>query len=119
ACLVFHEQKVVLDRPHGEPLEALVDADAVVGVDDEVALVELAEGLQEVALAGPGGPASARLLPEDLLLAHDDKARPGQGEAPGDLPLAENKASLGAPRRAELLEEGLLRVCHGQRVVLQ
>jgi len=89
----------------------------VVGVHHEVALAELAEGLQEVALAGPGGPAPAGLLSEDLLLAHDDEPQPGQGEAPGDLPLAQDEASLRTPRRAELLEKRRLRVRQGKLVV--
>ncbi len=98
AGLVLHEKKIVFDRPHGEPLETLVDSNPVVRVDDEVAFVELPEGLEEIALARPGGAAPARLLPEDLLFTEDNEPKPRQGEARAQASL--RAGSAGRPSRA-------------------
>ena len=91
----------------------------MVRVDDEIALVELAEGLQEISLAGTGGAAPAGLLPENLLPADHDDPKPGQGKSLGDLPLAQDETSGRSPGLQDLPEKGGLRARHGERVILE
>ena len=47
AVLVGEEQKIVFDAAHVQMRQFLVDADPVVHVDDEIALVQVLERIEE------------------------------------------------------------------------
>ena len=89
--LVSDQEEVVDDPADGELLEPLVAADPVLGMDDEIPFGELAEGLEEIPLAGRPDPPPEDLLPEDLLFGDQDEPHPREVEAAADPPFPEVK----------------------------
>ena len=105
AAVVLEVHEVGGDAAHGQLLEAAVAADAVLVVDDRVALGDLAQIAERRRLAGAR--LAQRARPEDLLLGDDDQPIGGQHE-----PAPQRSAQHGqrrARRRANSVVAGARR----------
>ncbi len=97
-------EEIPLGRPHAEVLQAVITADAVVGVNDVIPLLELRQGREQGAhiLARP----PPHPLAEDLLLGDHRQLFVRQTEAIGQLPEGDDEIpgaqALAGDRRVEI-----------------
>jgi hypothetical protein len=99
AVLILKEEEVVRQAAHGKVDEALVDADPVIHMDDEIPLLEIAQGVQE----RPGGrmvqSSPSGFFAIELSLGHDDEKLIRPDEAPREA-TAQNLGDWGVHRHA-------------------
>ncbi|OPY90401.1 MAG: hypothetical protein A4E72_00678 [Syntrophus sp. PtaU1.Bin208] len=99
-------------------MQSLVEADAVILVDDVIPLFQVAERAQEVSLPGGADAPSRYFLSEKLLLADDGQVQVGKEKTPAQS--AFPQAQFAGSRETQgFVEQRAFRQSDGQLIVFQ